>query len=119
MRLGTDAVAVSGGDGTVALALQVLAHTGTPLGIIPAGTGNDLAEMLGLRELHPDEAADAIAGGRTRDIDLARIRRDGHPPVYFGSVLASGFDSPSTIGRIRCGGHGDHRDTPSRSCASS
>lgn len=29
----------------------------------------------------------------TRDIDLARISRHGEPEVYFGSVLASGFDS--------------------------
>lgn len=86
-------MAVAGGDGTVALALQVLAQTGTPLGIIPAGTGNDIAEMLGLRELRADDAADAIAGGQTRDIDLARVRRDGQPPVFFASVLASGFDS--------------------------
>ncbi|HBS09595.1 MAG TPA: diacylglycerol kinase, partial [Microbacterium sp.] len=93
VRLGTDAVAVAGGDGTVSLAMQVLAHSTTPLGIIPAGTGNDLADMLGIRELHPDEAADAIVGGLTRDIDLARISRHGEPEVYFGSVLASGFDS--------------------------
>lgn len=93
VRLGTDAVAVAGGDGTVSLAMQVLAHSETPLGIIPAGTGNDLAEILGIRELRPDEAADAIAGGMTRDIDLARVRREGEPAVYFGSVLASGFDS--------------------------
>ena len=73
--------------------MQVLAHSTTPLGIIPAGTGNDLADMLGIRELHPDEAADAIVGGLTRDIDLARISRHGEPEVYFGSVLASGFDS--------------------------
>ncbi len=93
VRLGTNAVAVVGGDGTVSLAMQVLAHGATPLGIIPAGTGNDLAEMLGIREMRPDDAADAIARGVTREIDLARIRRQGQPDVYFGSVLASGFDS--------------------------
>lgn len=93
VRRGTDAVAVVGGDGTVSLAMQVLAHGATPLGIVPAGTGNDLAEMLGIREMRPDEAADTIARGVTREIDLARIRRHGQPDVYFGSVLASGFDS--------------------------
>ena len=35
--LGTDAVVVAGGDGTVHLAIQELAGTGIPLGIIPAG----------------------------------------------------------------------------------
>ncbi|MDN3496388.1 diacylglycerol kinase [Planococcus sp. APC 4015] len=91
--LGTDAVVVAGGDGTVNLALPVLAGTGIPLGIIPAGTGNDLATTLGLRELDADAAADAIADGRTRTIDLARITRDDGTTSLFGTVLASGFDS--------------------------
>ena len=46
-----------------------------PLGIIPAGTGNDMATALGLRELDADAAADAIVAGRTRRIDLARVTR--------------------------------------------
>lgn len=93
IRLGTDAVAVAGGDGTVRLALQELAGTDVPLGIIPAGTGNDLAAALGLRELDADGAADAIIAGRTRRIDLARVTRGDGSQAYFGSVLASGFDS--------------------------
>lgn len=91
--LGTDAVAVAGGDGTVNLAIQELAGTGIPLGIIPVGTGNDMATALGLRELHPEAAADAIIRGRTRRIDLARVVRDDGTTAYFGTVLASGFDS--------------------------
>ena len=93
VALGTDAVAVAGGDGTVHLALQVLAGTGIPLGIIPAGTGNDLAAAAGLRELDVAAAADTIADGRTRRIDLARVTRADGSTEYFGSVLASGFDS--------------------------
>jgi diacylglycerol kinase (ATP) len=38
-------------------------------------------------------AADTIAGGRTRRIDLARVTRGDGSTQYFGSVLASGFDS--------------------------
>ena len=45
---GYDAVAVLGGDGAVHLALQALAGGETPLGIIPGGTGNDIADTLGL-----------------------------------------------------------------------
>ena len=93
VALGTDAVAVAGGDGTVHLALQVLAGTGIPLGIIPAGTGNDLAAAVGLRELNVAAAADTIADGHTRRIDLARVTRADGSTEYFGSVLASGFDS--------------------------
>ncbi|MCC2033466.1 diacylglycerol kinase [Microbacterium allomyrinae] len=91
--VGVDAVAVAGGDGTVNLAIQEVAGTGTPLGIIPAGTGNDFAATLGLRELDAKAAADAIAGGVTRRIDLARVTRADGSTRFFGSVLASGFDS--------------------------
>ncbi|HYJ48637.1 MAG TPA: diacylglycerol kinase [Microbacterium sp.] len=93
IELGTDAVAVVGGDGTVHLAIQELAGTDVRLGIIPAGTGNDLATALGLRELDAIAAADAIVAGRTRRIDLARVTRADGSTAYFGSVLASGFDS--------------------------
>ena len=84
---------VAGGDGTVHLAIQELAGTGVPLGIIPAGTGNDIATALGLRELDAEAAADAIAAGRTRLIDLARVTRGDGTTAFFGTVLASGFDS--------------------------
>lgn len=90
---GVDAVAVAGGDGTVNLAMQEVAGTGIPLGIIPSGTGNDFASTLGLRELDVRAAADAIAGGVTREVDLARVTRTDGSTALFGSVLASGFDS--------------------------
>lgn len=93
VALGTDAVVVSGGDGTVNLAIQVVASTGIPLGIIPSGTGNDLAAAVGLKELDVVRAAETIAAGATRDIDLARVTRTDGSTTLFGSVLASGFDS--------------------------
>lgn len=93
LDVGVDAVAVAGGDGTVNLALQEVAGRGIPLGIVPVGTGNDFAATLGLRELDVEAAADAIAGGATRRIDLARVTRGDGSTRYFGSVLASGFDS--------------------------
>lgn len=93
LELGIDAVVVAGGDGTVSLAVQELAATGVPLGIVPTGTGNDLATTLGLRDLDADGAADALIGGHTRTIDLARITRPDGSTSLFGTVLASGFDS--------------------------
>ncbi|WP_438353478.1 diacylglycerol kinase [Microbacterium sp. CJ88] len=93
LELGTDAVAVAGGDGTAHLAVQVLAGTGVPLGIVPIGTGNDLAAAVGLRELDAAGAADTIAAGRTRTIDLARVVRADGTHEHFATVLASGFDS--------------------------
>ncbi len=93
IALAPDAVIVAGGDGTVHLAIQQLAGTGIPLGVIPAGTGNDFAAMLGLRELDAAAAADTIIAGRTRQIDLARVTREDGSTSFFGTVLASGFDS--------------------------
>ncbi|SBS74428.1 Diacylglycerol kinase [uncultured Microbacterium sp.] len=93
LELGVDAVLVAGGDGTVNLAIQQLAGTGIPLGIVPSGTGNDLATTVGLRDLDADGAADAVIAGRTRTIDLARIVRADGTSTLYGTVLASGFDS--------------------------
>ena len=52
-----------------------------------------MATALGLRELDVEAAADAIMAGRTRQIDLARVTRNDGTTAYFGTVLASGFDS--------------------------
>ena len=43
-----DALIVVGGDGMVSLGVNLVAQTGVPLGIVAAGTGNDLARGLGL-----------------------------------------------------------------------
>src|SRR5258705_6684440 len=45
---GAAALIVAGGDGTVHLAVQALAGTGVPLGVLPAGTGNDFAAAVGI-----------------------------------------------------------------------
>ncbi|MCY7402452.1 MAG: sphingosine kinase, partial [Nocardioides sp.] len=63
---GVDGVVAVGGDGLVNLALQVVGGTGVPLGIVPAGTGNDIARSLGLVPGDPLAAAGLVAGGHTR-----------------------------------------------------
>jgi diacylglycerol kinase (ATP) len=85
---GVDSVVVCGGDGMVHLAVQAVASTGTPLGIIPAGTGNDVARYFDLPRKDPDAAVDRVIAGRTRTIDLARSGSQ-----YFVTVLAAGFDA--------------------------
>jgi diacylglycerol kinase (ATP) len=88
-----DAVVVAGGDGTVHLAVQELAGTGIPLGVIPAGTGNDLAAALGIPVRDPEAAADVVADGHTRRMDLAHLTRADGSTTLYATVLASGFDS--------------------------
>ncbi|OZD09332.1 diacylglycerol kinase [Rhodococcus sp. 06-235-1A] len=85
---GTDAVVAVGGDGLVNLVIQVLAGTDIPMGVVPAGTGNDLARVLGVPRGDPVRAADIIADNRTRSIDLGRVG-----DRWFATVLSSGFDS--------------------------
>ena len=85
---GIETLVVVGGDGMVHLAIQALAHSETRLGLIPAGTGNDVARNLGLPRKDPAAAADVVIGGRERRIDLARAGSR-----YFVTVLAAGFDA--------------------------
>ncbi|GGX27130.1 hypothetical protein GCM10010297_55710 [Streptomyces malachitofuscus] len=89
---GTGALIAVGGDGMANLALQAVVGTGTPFGLVAAGTGNDFARALGMPLREPAAAgrmiADALKSGRVRDIDLGRIGER-----WFGAVLASGFDS--------------------------
>ncbi|HVU74263.1 MAG TPA: YegS/Rv2252/BmrU family lipid kinase [Mycobacteriales bacterium] len=84
---GVDAVVAVGGDGMVHLVAQAIAGTDTPLGIIPAGSGNDWARHLGL-PFDAVAAADVIAAGRTRPVDA--VRWEGG---WWVNVLGAGFDS--------------------------
>jgi diacylglycerol kinase (ATP) len=90
-----DAVLVAGGDGAVNLVANVLAGTGVPLGVIPAGTGNDVARLLGVPlgsvEAAVDCALGAIAGPRTF-LDLGRIEWAGGQR-HFVAVASAGFDA--------------------------
>ena len=93
---GADALMVTGGDGVVSNALQVLAGTDVPLGIIPAGTGNDHAREFGIPTKDPEAAADIVVDGWTETIDLGRIQCGNgrkKSDKWFGTVAAAGFDS--------------------------
>ena len=85
---GVEALVVCGGDGLVHLGVQAVAGTGVPLGLIPSGTGNDVARYLGLPRTDPVAAADRVIASRRRTIDLARSG-----DRWFVTVLAAGFDA--------------------------
>ena len=93
---GVDALVVVGGDGMVHLGCNVVGGTNTPLGIVAAGTGNDIARGLGLTVGDPARAVRelvaAVLAGTVRRMDAARCRtRDGDR--WFAGVLAAGFDA--------------------------
>lgn len=64
---------LAGGDGTIHLAVGALLDRGqaasTPVGLVPLGTGNDLASSLGL-PLDPAQAAHRVIAGRVRTLDV-------------------------------------------------
>lgn len=88
VRDGIETLAVVGGDGMVHLALQALAHSDTRLGLIPAGTGNDVARNLGIPRGTVAAAVDLLARGPERAIDLIKAG-----PTYFVTIAACGFDA--------------------------
>jgi len=69
---GYDAVVVCGGDGTVFDVIQGLAGSQVPLGIIPFGTGNVLAQNLKIPS-DPVAAAHWVLGSRPSPVPLGRI----------------------------------------------
>lgn len=109
-----DALVVAGGDGLISLALQEQANSGKPLGIIPAGTGNDHAREFGI-STDPVKAANVIADGFWSTTDLARMHRlqpgadltaaealrldpaEAKDPdevsKWYGTIACNGFDS--------------------------
>ena len=93
LERGMDALVVVGGDGIISLALQVLAQSDVPLGIIPAGTGNDHAREFKIPTRDPEAAADVVVDGVVETIDLGRITGADGAQKWFGTVMAAGFDS--------------------------
>jgi diacylglycerol kinase (ATP) len=64
-------VAVVGGDGTIQSVVGELAGSSIPLGVIPAGSGNDFARAVGI-PLIPERALDYLLTGTINKIDLAQ-----------------------------------------------
>ncbi len=92
-RAADDGVArlvVAGGDGTMHQAAQGLAGTTCALGVVPLGTGNDLAGTLGIPSDLEAATRRALAGP-VRALDLLRVG-DRVSASYAGV----GFDSAVT-----------------------
>lgn len=92
---GYDLVAAAGGDGTVHEVVNGLMRgdrAALPLGIIPIGSGNDLAFGLGFRE-EAEEAVQRIFTGTPRALDLARVTDDRGKTEVFANNLGIGFDA--------------------------
>ncbi|CAM5288964.1 diacylglycerol kinase family protein [Leifsonia shinshuensis] len=99
VEAGADALVVVGGDGMANLGINIVAQTPTPLGIVPSGTGNDLADGLGIPTADAEAAIDQLLealGRPPRTIDAGLIRHgEQHAELstWFGCVLSAGFDA--------------------------
>jgi len=87
-----DLVIAAGGDGTIRYVADGLAHTGIPLGLVPAGTGNLLARNLNL-PLEEVEAIEVALGGQVRQVDLVKITVDDRAPEHFAVMAGIGIDA--------------------------
>lgn len=88
---GEPVVAV-GGDGTIREVAAACAGTGRPMGVLPAGSGNDYVKALGTgTRLRP--ALETLVNGRVRAVDAGEANG-----VFFDNGLGIGFDAEVAAG---------------------
>lgn len=92
VKKGYSTVIAMGGDGTISAVIRGLVGSDVHLGIIPAGTENDIATSLGIPE-DLKEACALIASDHTRDVDLAQISTKEHKKFVFFMVTTVGLTS--------------------------
>lgn len=97
-RKGCDYIIAAGGDGTLNEVVNGMARRAgdVRLGLLPLGTGNDFARCLDLPAA-VEENIEILRAGRTRAIDLVRVKSDR--VRYFVNVSAGGF-SGTVDGRL-------------------
>ncbi len=96
---GSELVIAVGGDGTVREVASGIAGTGTPLAVIPVGSGNDFVRTAGI----PADVARACAvarSGTDRRYDMVRLSSSSPDPsspaphpVLFANAAGFGFDA--------------------------
>lgn len=72
LEAGMVAIIAVGGDGTLRQVAASLAGTEVPLGVVPAGTGNQVAAVMGVPS-SPAAAIDALGRAAPRTIDLGEV----------------------------------------------
>ena len=80
------AVVSVGGDGTAGEVAAGLTGTSKPMGIIPAGTGNDFIKSAGIPN-DPDKALETLLQGKEQRIDTGTVNEQ-----FFLNVCGTGFD---------------------------
>jgi diacylglycerol kinase (ATP) len=93
---GYSLVVAIGGDGTVHEVInglmQVPAKTRPALGIVPLGSGNDFAHILGI-PANPEEALQSAVNGQPRSLDVGSVQDENNRLEYFNNTIGMGFDA--------------------------
>ena len=79
-------IIVIGGDGMVHAAINNAREN--PIGLIPAGTGNDFARALGLPLDDPIGNIKRVLSAEVEEVDLGKVGDE-----YFAAICSTGFDS--------------------------
>lgn len=91
-RTGVERVIAVGGDGTVSQVASSLIDTPVLLGVVPVGTGNDIARVHGL-PVDPRAALRlALSGTRARIVDAGSVETH-EARVGFVNLAGCGFDA--------------------------
>ena len=100
-------IAVLGGDGTLNEVVNGVQGKETILALLPSGTGNDFAKVLGIASARA--GVEALAAGRVRLVDLARVSIDtasgANIERLFINAVGIGFDAAVAyrVARVRFG----------------
>lgn len=90
VKAGYDVVIAMGGDGTISAVIRGIAGSKVHLGIIVAGTMNDVAKSLGIPE-DPQAACALIASDQARKMDLGQVKIGKNKKFYFFMLTAIGL----------------------------
>jgi YegS/Rv2252/BmrU family lipid kinase len=89
-------VVAAGGDGTINEVVNGLLGATIPLGLIPLGTGNDLAKMFALKPNQPQVAARRLRTGQVQSVDVGVANGRA-----FINGLGCGLDAQVTVEALR------------------
>jgi diacylglycerol kinase (ATP) len=100
VEAGDGPLVLAGGDGLVNLVVNALAPdlSAVTLGLVPLGTGNDLARSLGI-PTDPAAALRLLREPEDRSVDAVRVHwADNRPPTHFVNVGLLGFGATIELG---------------------
>ena len=93
-------VILVGGDGTINRTLPALVGTGRELGIVPLGSGNDVARALGIHGMPWKAALVHALTATTTAVDVGLLTMAGRDTPFLSSCT-SGFDSAVALRALK------------------